>query len=119
MPMLALHHWNGVVVVAACVVAGALALIAWRRTFGGGLVANLIALAQTLLAAQIGIGLLLIADDKRAAEELHYVYGVLALLVLLAPFLYAPTDPRARLLWFGIAALVAAALAGRAYMTAT
>jgi hypothetical protein len=81
--------------------------------------ANLIALAQTLVAAQIGIGLLLIADDKRAPERLHYAYGVFALIALLAPFLYAPNDPRARLLWFGVAALVAAALAARAYMTAT
>ena len=116
--MLTLHQWIGAVVVAACVVAGALALIAWRRPFGGGVVANLIALAQTLIAAQIGIGLLLIADDNRASERLHYAYGVFALLVLLAPFLYAPSDPRTRLLWFGIAALVAAALAARAYMTA-
>jgi hypothetical protein len=117
--MLTVHHWNGVVVVAACAVAGVLALIAWRRPFREGLVANLIALAQTLIAAQIGIGLLLIADDKRAPERLHYAYGVFALIALLAPFLYAPADPRARLLWFGIAGLVAAALAGRAYMTAT
>ena len=33
--------------------------------------------------------------------------------------MYAPEDPRARLLWFGIAALLAAALGVRAYMTAT
>jgi hypothetical protein len=85
----------------------------------GGLVANLIALSQTLVAAQIGIGLLLIADGDRAAESLHYAYGVFALLALLAPFLYAPADPRARLLWFGVAAFVAAALAVRAYMTAS
>jgi len=117
--MLTLHHWNGVVVVVACLVAGALALLAWRRPRrSGGVVANLIALAQTLIAAQIGIGLLLIADDRRAPERMHYAYGVFALLTLLAPFLYAPSDPRARLKWFGIAALVAALLTARAYMTA-
>ena len=32
---------------------------------------------------------------------MHYAYGVFALIALLAPFLYAPTDPRTRLLWFG------------------
>jgi hypothetical protein len=117
--MLTLHHWNGAVVIVACVVAGVAALIARRRPPRGGVTANLIALAQTLVAAQIGIGLLLIADDKRAPERLHYAYGVFALIALLAPFLYAPNDPRARLLWFGVAALVAAALAARAYMTAT
>ena len=83
------------------------------------MVANVIALAQTLVAAQIGIGLLLIvADDRQAEQRMHYAYGVFALIALLAPFLYAPSDPRTRLLWFGVAALVAAALAGRAYMTA-
>ena len=113
-----LHHWNGALVVAACAVAGIVALVARRRPLRGGVVANLIAFAQTLVAAQIGLGLLLLADHKRAPERLHYAYGVFALLALLAPFLYAPSDPRARLLWFGIAALVAAALAARAYMTA-
>jgi hypothetical protein len=117
--MVTLHHWNAVVVIAACVLAGAVALYARWRPTRSPLVPNLIALAQTLVAAQIGIGLLLILDDRRAPERLHYAYGVFALLALLAPFLYAPNDPRTRLLWFGIAALVAAALAARAYMTAT
>jgi drug/metabolite transporter (DMT)-like permease len=116
--MLTLHQWIGVLVIAACLVAGVVALVARRREPRGGIVPNLIALAQTLVAAQIGIGLLLIADDQRASERMHYAYGVFALLALLAPFLYAPNDPRTRLLWFGVAALVAAALAGRAYMTA-
>ena len=116
--MLTVHHWNGVLVIAVCLLAGASAFVARRWSVRAGLVANLIALTQTLLAAQIGIGLLLLADDKRAAEQLHYAYGVFALLAVLAPFLYAPSEPRRRLAWFGGAALVAAALAGRAYMTA-
>jgi hypothetical protein len=117
--MLALHHWNGVIVVVACLLAGALALVARRWTLRGGVAANVIALAQTLVAAQLGLGLLLIAaDDRQAAERMHYAYGMFALLALLAPFLYAPSDARTRLLWFGVAALVAAALAARAYMTA-
>src|SRR5688572_377982 len=100
--MLALHQWNGVVVVAACLLAGVLALVARRWTMRGGVVANVIALAQTLVAAQIGIGLLLIvADDRQAEQRMHYAYGVLALIALLAPFLYAPSDARTRLLWFG------------------
>jgi hypothetical protein len=116
--VLTLHHVNAVLAIAACVLAGGVALYARRRPTRSPLVPNLIALAQTLVAAQIGLGLLLIADDKRAEERLHYAYGVFALLALLTPFLYAPNDPRARLLWFGVAALVAAALAARAYMTA-
>jgi hypothetical protein len=117
--MLTLHHINAVHVIAACLLAGVMALVARRRSVRGGLVANLIALTQTLIAAQIGIGLLLLADGKRAPDRLHYAYGVFALIAVLVPFLYAPRDPRTRLLWFGIATLVAAALAGRAYMTAS
>jgi hypothetical protein len=116
--MLTLHEWNGVVLIAVCVAVGAWALIARWRPFGGGWLAHLIAFSQTLIAAQAGIGLLLLADDRRSEESLHYAYGVFALIAVLAPFLYAPSDPRTRLLWFGIATLVAAALAVRAYMTA-
>jgi hypothetical protein len=64
------------------------------------------------------MGLLLLGDHRRAADRLHYLYGTLALLAALSPWLYAPTDPRRRLLWFGGATLVAAALAVRAYVTA-
>ena len=112
--MLTVHQWNGALVIVACLAAGTVALVARRRSVRGGLVANLIALTQTLVAAQIGIGLLLLADDLRAEQQMHYAYGVFALLALLAPFLYAPSDPRKRLAWFGGAALVAAVLAGRA-----
>jgi hypothetical protein len=117
--MVTIHHWNGALVIAACLAAGVIAFAARRWQVRGGLLSHTIALAQTLVAAQIGIGLLLLADDKRAEERLHYAYGVFALCALLAPFLYAPRDPRARLAWFGGASLVAGALATRAYMTAT
>ena len=112
------HAWNGLLLIGVCVAAGAWALLARWRPFGGGALQNVIALAQTLVAAQLGIGLLILAGDERAAESIHYTYGVLALVVILAPFLYAPSDPRARLAWFGIACLLAATLAVRAYMTA-
>ena len=68
--------------------------------------------------AQVAIGLLLLGDHRRAGDRLHYLYGSLALLATLSPWLYAPAEPRRRLLWFGGATLVAAALAVRAYMTA-
>jgi hypothetical protein len=37
---------------------------------------------------------------------------------VLAPWMYAPDEPRRRLLWFSGATLLAGALAVRAYMTA-
>jgi hypothetical protein len=116
--MLTAHHWNAFLVVGICVAASATAFVARRRGAGSG-VAQLLALAQTVLVAQVALGLLLLSDHRRAADRLHYAYGTFALLAVLTPWLYAPADPRTRLLWFAGATLVAAALAVRAYMTAS
>jgi hypothetical protein len=115
--MLTAHHVNAFLLIAVCVAASAAAFWARRRRAGTA-VAQLLALAQTLLVAQVALGLLLLSDHKRAADHLHYAYGTFALLAVLSPWLYAPTDPRARLTWFSIATLVAAALGVRAWMTA-
>jgi LPXTG-motif cell wall-anchored protein len=116
--MLTAHHINAFLVIGVCLVASAAAFVAWRRRRAGSAVAQLLALAQTLLVAQVGLGLLLLSDHKRAADHLHYAYGTFALLAVLSPWLYAPEEPRARLAWFAGATLVAAALGVRAYMTA-
>src|SRR5436309_10862444 len=108
--MLTVHHANAVLVIAVCVGAGIAALVA-RRRGASGWVAHLLALAQTLLVGQVGLGLILVAEHKRAGERLHYAYGAFALAAVLAPSLYAPADPRTRLAWFACATLVAAALA--------
>jgi hypothetical protein len=118
--MLTVHHTVAFLVLAAtwgaAIVAG---LAYYRRREPRGIVTHLIALAQTLLVAQVGIGLLLLSEHKRAPERLHYLYGSLALLAALSPWLYAPADRRRRLAWFAGATLVAGALAVRAYMTGT
>jgi hypothetical protein len=117
--MLTAHHVNAFLVLASCFVSALAALVAYRRRGGAGrVVAQLLALAQTVLVAQVGMGLLLLGDHLRAQDRLHYVYGSLALLATLSPWLYAPAEPRRRLLWFGGATLVAGALAVRAYTTA-
>jgi hypothetical protein len=117
--MLTAHRVNAFLVIAVCVISAAAAFVAYRRRRGAGrVVAQLLALAQTLLVAQLGMGLLLLADHRRAPERMHYVYGALALSAALSPWLYAPDDPQRRLLWFGGATLFAAALVVRAYMTA-
>jgi len=100
---------------------GSAAFAGWayyRRTEPRGLITHLLAAAQTLLVAQVGLGLLLLSRHHRAADHLHYAYGVFALAAVLSPWLYAPADPRTRLLWFAVATLLAAALAVRAWMTA-
>ena len=51
----------------------------YRRREPRGIVTHLIALAQTLLVAQVGLGLLLLSDHRRAPERLHYLYGSLSL----------------------------------------
>jgi LPXTG-motif cell wall-anchored protein len=92
-------------------------LVYWRRRGAGRWLANLLALAQTLLVAQVGLGLLLLSDDRRATDELHYAYGSLSLAAILAPWMYAPAEGPKRLLWFAGTSLLAAALAVRAFMT--
>jgi hypothetical protein len=115
--MLTAHHVNAFLVIGVCVAASVAAFVARRRRAGSA-VAHLLALAQTLLVAQVALGLLLLSDHRRAADHLHYAYGTFALLAVLSPWLYAPSEPRARLTWFAVATLVAAALGVRAYMTA-
>ena len=115
--MLTAHHVNAFLVIAVCVLASIAAF--WARRRGAGTaVAQLLALAQTLIVAQVGLGLLLLSRNHRAHDHLHYAYGTIALLAVLSPWLYAPEDPRARLVWFGVATLLAAALGVRAWMTA-
>ena len=115
--MLTLHHTNAFLVIAVCLAASITAFVARKRGAGRS-VAHLLALAQTLVIAQVALGLLLLSDHKRAADKLHYAYGTFALLALLSPWLYAPSEPRARLTWFAVATFVAAALGVRAYTTA-
>src|SRR5436190_9627893 len=116
--MLTAHHWNAFLVIAVCVAAAVAAFVA-RRRGSRAAVAQLLALAQTVLVAQVALGLLLLSDHRRAPERLHYLYGTLALLAVLSPWVYAPAERRARLAWFAGATLVAGALGVRAYMTGT
>ena len=116
--MVGVHHGVAFAVLAATF--GAAGLGAWtyyRRREARGVLTHLFALAQTVLVAQVGLGLLLLSQHHRAPHRLHYLYGTLALLAVLAPWMYAPADRRGRLAWFAGSALVGGALAVRAYMT--
>jgi hypothetical protein len=116
--MMDLHQVVGVVVLAVCAAAVALGALTYaRRREPGGFVRHLLALVQTVLVAQVALGLLLLSDERRAGEDLHYAYGTLALAAVLAPWLYAPLEPHRRLAWFAGATLLAGALAVRAYTT--
>ena len=118
--MLDLHAWTGIFVVAANVLAcgwGASYLL--RKRTPGRVYAHALALAQSLVIGQVALGLLLLSGGFRAGDELHYVYGTLALVAVLSPWLYAPPVPARRLAWFVGATLLAAALSVRAYTTAS
>ena len=114
------HALNGVIVIAANLLALGWGLFyIWRKRPPGRVYAHVLAAAQALVIAQVAVGLLLLSDDNRTTDELHYLYGVLALGAVLSPWLYAPPVPARRLLWFVGASLFAAALSVRAYTTAS
>ena len=113
-----LHGVNAVLVVAANGLAAGWGLLyVWRKRTPGRIYAHLLALSQALLIAQVALGLLLLSDGSSSPDRLHAVYGSLALLAALSPWVYAPPVPARRLLWFSGAALVATALSIRAYTT--
>jgi hypothetical protein len=117
--MLTVHHALAFLVIGVCLLAALLALETYRRRGSGGtFVSHALVLAQTLIVAQVAVGLLLLADHRHADKPVHYMYGSLAVLAVAWPWLYAPPDPRRRLAWFAGATLLAAVLATRAYMTA-
>ncbi len=117
--MLTVHRLLAFLVLGVCGIAAVLAgVAAWRRGRGDALVSHALALAQTLVVAEVAFGLLLLADNRHASRGEHYMYGSLAVLALAWPWFYAPRDTRRRLWWFAAATLVAAVLAVRAYMTA-
>jgi hypothetical protein len=118
--MVTVHHTVAFLVLAVTWGAALTAGITYlRRREPRSIVTHLLALAQSVLIAQVALGLILLSQHRRAPERLHYLYGTLALLAVLAPWLYAPADRRRRLAWFAGATLVAGALAVRAYMTGT
>jgi len=113
-----LHALNAVLVVGANLLAAVWGLVYLRRRRPPGRVyAHVLALAQSLVIAQVAIGLLLLSEGSSSPDKLHPLYGSLALLAVLSPWLYAPPVPARRLAWFSGAALVATALSVRAYFT--
>ena len=114
------HAVLGITVIAANALAFGWGLVyVVRRRPPGRTYAHVLAAAQAIVIAQVAVGLLLLSDGRRTADDLHYAYGTFALLATLSPWLYAPPVPARRLLWFVGASLVAAALSVRAYTTSS
>jgi hypothetical protein len=115
-----LHALNGVLLIAANLLAVGWGLVYIRRKRPPGRVyAHVLALAQSLVIAQVALGLLLLSGGSASPDRLHALYGGLALLAVLSPWLYAPPVPAKRLAWFVGATLLTAALSVRAYTTGT
>lgn len=116
--MVGLHSVVGILVIAVNAAAAAVGLyFLWRKRSPRRGYLHLLAFAQTSVIAQAAIGLLMLSGGSRSVDRLHYVYGGVALAAILSPWLYAPPAPARRLLWFTGAALAAAALSVRAYLT--
>ena len=118
--MLTVHHVNAVLVIAVRLVAAASRRSSRRRRGARAGVAHLLALAQTLVVAQVLFGLLLLADaqarGRQAPLRLRHVRaarGALAVALRARPTRAAACSGSA------VATLLAAALGVRAYMTAT
>ena len=101
--MLTAHHTVAFLVLGVTVLSALWGWIAYfRRGTAGTALAHLLTLCQTLLVAQVGLGLLLLSSDHRAPEQLHYAYGTFALLAVLTPVvLRAERAPEAARLVLG------------------
>jgi hypothetical protein len=89
-----LHALNAVILIGANLLAFGWGLYyVLRKRPPGRIYAHALALSQALLIAQVALGLLLLSDGRRVADDLHYLYGVLSLLSWRRPSQCAPTPP--------------------------
>jgi hypothetical protein len=77
------HLVVGIAVLATNLLAGAWGAIAWARRDPSVWFWYILRVAQAVVVLQVAIGLILLATDHRAADELHYAYGVSLLVVTL------------------------------------
>jgi hypothetical protein len=77
------HLVVGIAVLASNLLTGVWGAIAWARKEPSVWFWYLLRVAQAVVVAQVTLGLVLLAGDHRAHDELHYVYGVSLLAVTL------------------------------------
>jgi hypothetical protein len=81
--MTTVHLVVGIAVIASNLVAGIWGGIAWLRRHPSVSFWYMLRAAQVAVVLQVLLGALLLAQGHKSADELHYVYGVLPLLVSL------------------------------------
>ena len=110
-----IHIWLGFFVIGINLTAGIWGLLVWKRTLPANKVyAQVLAASQTVIIGQAILGLLLLSQNLRAAQQLHYVYGLLPAAMVVFAYSARRDDHLRNILIFSIAALLAAALAARA-----
>lgn len=110
-----IHLWLGLLVIAINLVAGIWGLFVWRRRLPANkLYAQALAASQTVIIGQAIVGLLLLSQNLRAEQQLHYVYGLLPAAMVIFAYSARRNDHLRNILIFSIAALLAAALSTRA-----
>jgi len=82
--MLAVHVANGVLVLAANLLAGTWGAFAWWRSIPTVGFWYVLRVAQAAVVVQVALGSILLLSDHAAPSGLHYLYGVLPLMVSLA-----------------------------------
>ncbi len=113
-----LHATVGILVVALNLAAGLWALAVYRgRARAGRAFQQVLALSHTLVLGQALLGLTLLSGARRAAAELHYVYGLLPGALVVFAYSARTDDVRRNVLVFAVAALLITGLSIRAYTT--
>ena len=116
--MTTFHLVVGVGLLVSNLVAGLWGLLVYRGTLRAGRVyAQVLALAHTLVVGQAMLGLLLLGGERRAADSIHYVYGLAPLVLVGFAYSARTEDARRNVLVFSLSALVVAGLAARAWTT--
>lgn len=82
--MLGVHIVNGFLVLAANLVAGAWGGFAWFRHQPSVGFWYALRVAQAAVVVQVGLGSILLLSGREAPDGIHYLYGVLPLMVSLA-----------------------------------
>ena len=81
--MLAVHVVNGVLVVALSLVAGVWGAVAWLRRQPTVGFWYLLRAMQVAVVLQVAFGSILLLSGRNASTGLHYLYGILPLIVSL------------------------------------
>ena len=112
-----IHIGLGVVVIAINLIAGIWGLFVWQQKLPANkYFAQVLAASQTVIIGQAVLGLLLLSQNLRAAQQLHYVYGLLPVAMIIFAYSARGKENGRNILIFSIAALLSMGLATRALM---